>query len=406
MARPQHRVCLRFDRLEDRLAPAANWEPAALDAPESYTSCQVTASEATLRTSKARTDGAVLLYKPLAPRSAQNPAFSPDSETVLFTVFRHGYNNGPAGMYFIPLFGGTRTKLFKAPDHDSVNLPGTSWNAATNRIVFSSDLEDTHEIWTINPDGTGLFRVTNHADLNLFFAEPSFSPDGQFIVFHVTPPDTPDDTQQGSIWLVRADGTGLTQLTGGPGSGFDDRQPNWSPAGDRILFQRRIPGGENWDLFTMNSDGTGIQQVTTNLGSDTDASWSPDGQWIVYSTDHGGLDVPNIFVIPAAGGDPIRVTTTAVHEDAAPSWSPDGQWIVFESHRAAEVETPARIRRIQAPDVLGVAAAGLFTRSAREERLPQQSVPAFQNLADYWVEISISQQLGRDWSEEQEARGP
>lgn len=288
-----------------------------------------------------RGDGAVVLLAPDSPASAQNPAFSPDGRTLLFTLFHRGYNAGPAGLYLLALGGGPPVALLDEADHNSVNLPGSTWNAIVSRIAFSSDRLDTDEIWTIAPNGSNLYRVTSHSS-PYFFIEPSFSPDGQWIVFEVDT-DASEDRQQGSIWKVRADGTGLAQLTDGPGRGTDDRQPNWSPAGDRILFQRRVPVSGDWNLYTMAPDGSDVRQATTAPSSDTDASWSPDGRWIVYSSDYGGLPAPNIFIVPAEGGAPIRVTRDAAHEDSAPSWSPDGTWIAFESHPGQDENMPASL---------------------------------------------------------------
>ena len=101
---------------------------------------------------------------------------------------------------------------------------------------------------------------------------------------------------------------------------------------------------------TIAPDGSDLRQVTTAPSSDTDASWSPDGQWIVYSSDQGGLPMPNLFVIPAEGGTPTRVTHDGTHEDGAPSWSPDCRWIAFESHSGQDEDTPASLWRIAAPE--------------------------------------------------------
>ncbi|MEK7311763.1 MAG: endo alpha-1,4 polygalactosaminidase [Chloroflexota bacterium] len=301
----------------------------------------------TLTAATTRPDGAELIFAPSAPASAQNPLFSPDGQAIVFTLFHDGYNVGPAGLYYFPSTDGSLVTLLDEVDHNSVNLPGSAWNAATNRIAFASDREDTDEIWTMNADGSDLFRVTHSGD-PLFAIEPSFSPDGQWIVFEVDTNAT-EDEQQGSIWKVCADGSELTQLTDGPGGGTDDRQPNWSPAGDRVLFQRRIPGSEDWNIYTMSPDGTDIKQVTDAPSSDTDASWSPDGRWIVYSSDYGGLAVPNLFIISAIGGTPIRVTRDDTHGDGAASWSPDGKWIAFESYPSGGEESPASLWRIAAP---------------------------------------------------------
>lgn len=298
-----------------------------------------------------RYDGAELIFAPELPASAQNPAFSPDGQTILFTLFHKGYNRGPAGLYLLNLADSLPQILLDEPDVDNVNVPGSSWHGATNRITFASDRQDIDEVWTMASNGTNLFRVTHHTG-KTYFIEPSFSPDGQWIVFEVDN-DAPEDEQQGSIWKVRADGSELTQLTTGPGGGYDDRLPNWSPVGDRILFQRRIPGSDDWNLYTIASDGSELKQVTTDSAAETDASWSPDGKWIVCSTDYGWILHPNIFAVSADEGIPVRITRDSTHEDGAPSWSPDGKWIVFETHTTSDENSPSTIWRIAAPDSVG-----------------------------------------------------
>ncbi|RLC98584.1 MAG: hypothetical protein DRI77_04715, partial [Chloroflexi bacterium] len=289
--------------------------------------------------SSGRSDGAELVYAPTAPASAQNPAFSPAGTRLLFTRFENGYNDGPASLFLLDLrHSAVITRLTPVEDQDNVNLPGAAWNGVNGRIILASDRAEADDLWRIAPDGSDFSRVTTHSGPP-WYIEPSWSPDGQWIVFEADN-NVPDDQQQGSIWKVRADGSALMELTDGPGGGTDDRQPNWSPAGDRILFQRHTPGSEDWDIYTIAPDGGDLLQVTTAPSSDTDASWSPDGEWIVYSSDYGGLPVPNIFIIPAEGGTPLRITRDDTHEDGAPSWSPDGKWIAFESHPGQDEDTP------------------------------------------------------------------
>jgi Tol biopolymer transport system component len=278
--------------------------------------------------------------------SDQNPAFSPDGLRLVFTRFDNGYNEGPAGLFLYDLNAGTDTRLTSWEDQDNVNLPGAAWDESRDRILFSSDRADVHELWRIAPDGSDFTRVTTHTG-TIQYIEPSWSPGGQWITFEGSQVGSSEDGRVGQVYKVRADGSGLVQLTDGT---HDDRQPNWSPAGDRILFQRRsLPDGR-WDILTIAPDGSGLQNVTGTPDVDeTDASWSPDGSRLVYSTDDGSLPTPNIFVIPAEGGSPVRVTSSDSQEDGAPSWSPDRRWIVFESRPGSGGSTPASLWRIAIP---------------------------------------------------------
>jgi TolB protein len=269
--------------------------------------------------------------------SLQNPCFSPDGQSLVFTSFNKAYNTGTAVVGVVSIAGGTPT-LVSPTGAQSVNIPGSCWNGATNRIAFSSDVVDHDEVYLVSPDGTGRTRVTHRSALAW---EPSLSPDGQWIVFESHPLNS---DANGSIWKIQTDGTGLTQLTDGSGN---DKEPNWAPVGGRILFQS--PRNGNIDLFTIDTDGNDLKQVTTSPADDTDASWSPDGQRIVYSSDQGTLKYAGVYVIPSAGGTPKRVTM----EDAycgAPSWSPDGKWIAYETTPGdPDTSSGATIRIVAAP---------------------------------------------------------
>ena len=75
-----------------------------------------------------------------------------------------------------------------------------------------------------------------------------------------------------------------------------------------------------------------IRPLTSFEGMERNATWSPDGSFTAFSSSAAGnLD---IYVMPASGGDPIRLTDSPA-DDAFPRWSPDGRYIAFVSDRGA-----------------------------------------------------------------------
>lgn len=203
--------------------------------------------------------------------------------------------------------------LADKPAHAS--FPGTN-----GKIAFVSDRDGVNDqIYTMNPDGSGLQKLTNATSIYTGSYNPSFSGDGTKITFD----------RSGEIWSMNADGSGQTQLTS---NSVPDSDPAFSPNGRRIIFLSRrgadtSPGIDN--IWVMNANGTGQTRLTSGHPV-SQPTYSPDGTKIAFVRDG------QLWVVNSDGTNPVQYTSdntgtpdTSVKAVGYPTWSPDGSTIEF-----------------------------------------------------------------------------
>ena len=246
-------------------------------------------------------------------------------------------------IYVMDADGGNLRRLTNNPSSDYA----PSWSPDGQRIAFVSDRDGhvdangwhTFEIYTMDADGHNPQNLTNNPFND---RDPSWSPDGKRIVF-----SSDRDKGRGEaahnydIYVMDADGGNPQNLTNNP---QEDKEPSWSPDGERIVFRARRPGhfigedGITYEIYVMDANGGNEQRLTENRKNDKDPSWSPDGERIAFASDRkGGWENFEIYVMDADGGNEQRLTENRVF-DEEPSWSPDGKRIVFWSNREADIE--------------------------------------------------------------------
>ncbi len=183
---------------------------------------------------------------------------------------------------------------------------------------------------TIAPDGSGLRQLGGTPNANLNLGCGDVSPDGTRLVLEGFNDRRP---QVSGIYIVRAsDGAELVRLTRSP-PGTSDGYPQYSPDGRQVLFLRNKAGVSPEGagaLFVVNTDRTGLHQITPWGFAFLGYSWSPDGRWIVFQRPYGQL----YLIHPDGTGlHQIPVQLPAGSGAQNPAWSPDGTRIVFSLER-------------------------------------------------------------------------
>lgn len=152
---------------------------------------------------------------------------------------------------------------------------------ATNKVVFDSDRNGvTHEIYVMDANGANVVRLTNDATYQNWW--PRISPDRRKILFYRAPLANPESYQHASLWVMNADGTGVTQLRAQGESGWTAQgHAEWSPDGSKIAMFGSA--GSALEIFVTNACGKNPVQYTNRGGVNTDVSWSPDGQQLLFN---------------------------------------------------------------------------------------------------------------------------
>jgi eukaryotic-like serine/threonine-protein kinase len=246
-----------------------------------------------------------------------NPVWSPDGRHVYFVSDRGGSMN----LWRIAIDAQTGRARGKpeAIVTPAPYLANPSLSADGRRIAYSSVVQTQNiQRATLNPstgrlEGEPAWLTTG----SRLWSSPDPSPDGQWIAVY-------SRSGQEDLWVIRADGTGLRQVTND--TAFD-RVPRWSPDGSWIATFSNRSGSQ--ELWAIRSDGSGLRQLTTARTSAGYSVWSPDGSRLAASIGRGGIDALVHVFEPDKPWDQQQPQVLPPLEPSrsflAMSWSPDGK---------------------------------------------------------------------------------
>jgi dipeptidyl aminopeptidase/acylaminoacyl peptidase len=190
------------------------------------------------------------------------------------------------------------------------------------------------DLYIADADGSNPRQLT---DLLGMETSPAWSQDGTKIAF-IASVDSRDPTDCYSgyvqfkcnfeIYSINVDGTDLRRVTNSEGY---EREPSWSPDGTRIVYQssRNVPSGSFWQLYVINADGTNEVQLTDEAAGFRLAYWSPINNSIVFTrVDDQDSD---IYVMDVDERIMTRLTANN-RVNYWPIWSYDGTQIAFLSY--------------------------------------------------------------------------
>lgn len=233
-------------------------------------------------------------------------------------------------------------------------LPHTAykidWKPDGSKLVISTNGE-MPRLYEYDIATGELSRPVECADECIEDWDPAYSPDGSQIVFirdygvlrPATGPGYYEAPDRCPVVIADIGSGEVTEVAEHlQGSGFCDYpwEPDWSPDGTQIVYwmspldEDGEPAGSR--IHIVNADGTDDHAITDPALNASAATWSPDGEWILFGThsvDEYAVDevVSNIYRVRPDGTDLEQLTFFETHQirGVTPRYSPDGKWIFF-----------------------------------------------------------------------------
>ena len=291
-------------------------------------------------------DGRQLIFQ--SEREASNP---------FYQIYRLDLETGDTERVSPGIGKTTCSWVHRAPDGRSYLFSSThedpdakremkaelAFRASGKTRRYSWDYDEYFDIY--RKDGaTGAY--VNLTNTRGYDAEASYAPDGAKIAFAsnrrayagaMSDADKKafarDPAYMMDIYIMDADGAGVTRLTEAPGY---DGGPFFSPDGQRIVWRRFNPEGDKAEVWSMKLDGSDKRAITRLEHMSWAPYYHPSGDYLIFTTNVHGFNNFELYMVDAEGTKkPVRVTFTPGW-DGLPVFSPDGRKLAWSTGRTED----------------------------------------------------------------------
>jgi tetratricopeptide (TPR) repeat protein len=197
-----------------------------------------------------------------------------------------------------------------------------AWSPDGQTIAFTSDIDGNKEIYLMNPDGSNKTRLTNHPATDQM---PVWSPTSHAVAF------VSERNGNADIYIYNLETEELTQITT---SSTNEWHPAWSPNTPELAFVSDADGDP--DIYIANAE-LEVRQLTNYDGGDSHPSWSPNGRYIAFAVTPDGK-TSDLYMIEPDGSGAQQLTQPGTGLNLDPAWSPDSNSLAFASERDGETE--------------------------------------------------------------------
>lgn len=271
---------------------------------------------------------------PFPPISTETPSLTPTPFYAGPPLIAFVSNSSGRGVVYTMQVDGRDQHAITSFEYDS-DTP--SWSPNGQWIYFSANRDGNYDIYRMRWDGRDVTKLTTDARDELW---PRLSPNGSKIVYGVK---FGEDNFQ--LFVMNPDGSGVQNISN---SLMNEERPSWFPDSLRVMLMYcRGPASPidlRCEIYSMKADGTEKHNITVSSWSEIWPSISPDGTTIAFvanirSYDDTAASNIDIFLANSNDGTNIRRVTSSPSVDTNPSWSPDGSRILFKYAKDDTSET-------------------------------------------------------------------